>query len=176
MRSSAAFLARSALLAWMLASGGAAAAHGVPEADLKAAFVFNFAVFTEWPRASLAENAPMQLCVDGASPMLAALSQLTNKLVNGHRITVRPATPPLRSCHVLYLDRSDRARWHALKQELAGAAVLTVADDGAIGADGAVIAVALEDRRLGFHVDLAAARAAGLTLSSKLLRLARSVE
>jgi hypothetical protein len=155
----------------------APAAHEpVQENDLKAAFVFNFAVFTEWPAAALAHGAPISLCAGAANPMLASLNQLSDKLVNGHRIAVRASAAPLRGCHVLVLDRHDRARWQQIKRELAGAHVLTVSDDRSISEDGAVIGLAVEDQRIGFDVDLGAARGARLNLSSKLLRLARSVQ
>ncbi len=148
---------------------GGALAQPVPEHDLKAAFVFNFAVFTEWPPEALANGAPITLCAGAGNPLFAALSQLNDKVVNGHRIAVRSAAT-VRSCHMLVLERSDR------KRDLAGAHVLTVSDDPGISEDGAVIALSIEDKRIGFDVSLAAARAARLNLSSKLLRLARTVQ
>lgn len=166
------------LLAGLLAAcaaAGPAAAQPVPEHDMKAAFIFNFAVFTEWPNETLAANAPISVCANPASPMFGALRTLGDKLVNGHRVNVRESVAPLRGCHVLVLDRSDRERWVQWKRDLAGATVLTVADDHAIGTDGAVIALTVEDKRIGFDIYLAPARSARLNLSSKLLRLARSV-
>ena len=163
------------LAAGLLASAPAVA-EPVPEGDLKAAFVFNFAVFTVWPAEALAGGAPISLCASAASALYPSLHTLNDKLVNGHRIAVRAATAPLRGCHVLVLDRADRERWSQLKRELAGAPVLTVSDDRIIGASGAVIALSNENERIGFDIDLGAARSAGLGLSSKLLRLARTVQ
>jgi hypothetical protein len=159
-----------------LALSATAASEPVQENDMKAAFVFNFAVFTEWPEAALSDGAPISLCAGAANPMLTALTQLNDKLVNGHRITVRASGAPLRTCHVLVLDRHDRARWPQIKRELAGANVLTVSDDRGISEDGAMIGLSTEDQRIGFDIDLGAARGARLVLSSKLLRLARSVQ
>lgn len=171
--------AGAAVAALALALAGPALAQPaqpVQEYALKAAFVFNFAVFTEWPQDALADGAPISLCANASNPMLGALAQLKDKLVNGHRVAVRATAAPLRSCHVLLLDRSDRERWAQIKRELAGATVLTVSDDEAISLDGAIIGLSLAERRVGFDVDLSAARAARLSLSSKLLRLARSVQ
>jgi len=151
-------------------------ADPVPENDLKAAFVFNFAVFTEWPQEALAGGAPISLCASAGNALLPALTQLHDKLVNGHRIAVRASIAPARACHVLVLDGGDRERWPQLKRDLAGAHVLTVSDDQSISADGAVIALTRDDRRIGFDIDMGAARSARLNLSSKLLRLARSVQ
>lgn len=169
---------RLAVLGCLLSAlGGAlAASEPVQENDMKAAFVFNFAVFTVWPDTALAGGAPISVCAGAANPMLASLGQLNDKLVNGHRIAVRATAASARGCHVLVLDRHDRARWPQFKRELAGAHVLTVSDDRSISADGAVIGMSVEDQRIGFDVDMEAARGARLNLSSKLLRLARSVQ
>ncbi|MES2018159.1 MAG: YfiR family protein [Pseudomonadota bacterium] len=165
---------RRAAFACVLLSAACAGAEPARENDLKAAFVFNFAVFTEWPAEVLAGGAPINLCAGASNPMLAALNQLNDKLVNGHRIAVHSGQ--LRGCHVLVLDRHDRARWPQIKRDLAGANVLTVSDDRSISGDGAVIALSVEDQRVGFDIDTGAARGARLNLSSKLLRLARSVQ
>jgi hypothetical protein len=172
-------LARALALALMAACAVAArTGHSapVPEYELKAAFVFNFAVFTEWPQDALGASAPIQLCAGANNALMPALSQLNDKLVNGHRIAIRAGGSTLRSCHVLVLDSHDREQWGRIKRELAGAHVLTVSDDRDISADGAVIGLTLQNDRVGFDVDLSAARGAHLSLSSKLLRLARSVQ
>ncbi|WP_317205054.1 YfiR family protein [Janthinobacterium sp.] len=153
-----------------------ARAQAVPEYELKAAFVFNFAVFTEWPADTLAGGAAMTICLHPGNSLLPALSALADKAVNGHKVSVRAqAGAGLRGCQILVLDSLDRERWPQWRRELGGAGVLTVTDDRVIGADGAAIALAIENRRIGFDVDMGALRQARLSLSSKLLRLARSV-
>ena len=151
-----------------------AAAEPVPEYAMKAAYIYNFAVFTQWPLDALPAGAPLSICANRDSPMYVTLGQLNDKLVHGHRLTIRASSPPLRACHVLVLDRADRERWPEMRRELAGASVLTVSDDAGISEDGAIISLALENRRVLFDIGVAAARTAQLTLSSKLLRLARS--
>jgi hypothetical protein len=148
------------------------------EYALKAAFVFNFAVFTQWPDPALPAGSPLQLCAYGGNPMLEALISLNDKVVNGHRVQLRQldAGAGARNCHVLVLDARDRERWSGLRRDLAGANVLTVADDRQIGASGAVLALMNDHSRIIFDADLEAARQAHLTLSSKLLRLARSAQ
>src|SRR3954465_2168030 len=93
-------------------------AGAVPEYELKAAFVFNFAVFTEWPQETLAGGAPILLCAGANTAMLPALQRLSDKLVNGHRLTVRHSAGTLRGCHVLVLDAHDRERWNQIKHDL----------------------------------------------------------
>lgn len=161
-------------------SGDAGAQAAVPEYRLKAAVIFNFAVFAEWPPAVLQPAAPLALCVYQGNALLAALQALVDKSVNGHRLEVRAlaAGAATRHCHLLVLDRQDRERWPQLQRELgaAGAGVLTIADDRQIAAEGAMLALFMEDKRIVFDANLGALRAAGLTLSSKLLRLARSAQ
>ena len=170
--------ARMALAAALLCCAGAAPAlaEPVPEPDMKAAFVFNFTVFTEWPQEALAAGEPIRLCATPGAPLFPALSRLAEKVVNGHKLAVlRQPVANLRSCHVLVLGSAERERWSQIRRELAGAPVLTVSDDSAISDDGAVIGMSVDNARIGFDVDMGAARSARLTLSSKLLRLARSV-
>lgn len=169
-------LLRLAVAALLLA-GARAAAQPIPESEMKAAFVFNFAVFTEWPAEVLAAGAPLRLCADAGASYYPALLRMADKQVNGHRLTVqRLAGASLRHCHVLVLGSAERDRWSQMRRDLAGAHVLTVTDDRVIGADGAVIGMTVEHQHIGFDVDLAAARSARLVLSSKLLRLARSIQ
>ncbi|XLZ71180.1 YfiR family protein [Massilia sp. SR12] len=173
-----------ALLSCLLLACGLARAQlpsGADEAELKAAILFNFALFTEWPSDTLPASSPLRLCVFQGNALLTALTGLQEKQVNGHRISVRtlPGTPgaaQLASCHLLVLDAQDRERWPLLKQDLATSSVLTVADDRIIGANGAMISFGIDNRRVGFDVDLVPVKQARLTLSSKLLRLARSIQ
>lgn len=172
------------LLTFLLLAGGPAHAQlpaGAGETELKAAILFNFAMFTEWPADTLPANAPLRLCVFQGNALLGALAGLQEKQVNGHHVTVRtlpsaPSAAQIAACHLLVLDAQDRERWTLLKRDLATSSVLTVADDRIIGANGAMISFGIDNRHVGFDVDLVPVRQARLTLSSKLLRLARSVQ
>jgi len=153
----------------------------VPEYQLKAAFVYNFALFTDWPMGILTAGGTLNICVNPDSPLRPALSSLNDRQIKGRRVVVQSVLPSndaetLRMCHVLVLDGLDRERWSRIKKRLAAASVLTVSDDGEIGHDGAVIALYLDNDRIGFDIDVQAAKQAHLLLSSKLLRLARSVQ
>lgn len=160
----------------LLLCAAPAMADAVPEYAMKAAFIFNFAVFAEWPLDTLAAGAPLRVCASPDSPIYSAIEQLNDKPVNGHRISLRqlPATP-VRTCHMLVLAAQDRDNWPQWRRELSGASVLTVSDDPGISAEGAVIGLSADYERISFDVDMCAARAARLNVSSKLLRLARSV-
>jgi hypothetical protein len=161
----------------ILAHGQAAGRPAAHEFELEAAFVYNFILFTDWPAAVLAEGGAVSVCVNPDSATRPALAELQNRHVKGRRIVLRllPDPESAGDCHVLFLDSQDRERWAKIKRRVAGASVLTVSDDGDIGRDGAVILLSVHDSRMGFEVDLAAARQAKLVLSSKLLRLSRAI-
>lgn len=153
-------------------------AEPVPEYDLKVAFVYNFALFTEWPADTPFEGGSLNICVNPSSALRQPLRALTDRVVKGRKISVHqlPALDRLRNCHVLLVDGSDRERWMQVKKGLAGASVLTISDDEEIGHSGSIIALSTEGKRMVFDIDLHAAHDARLTLSSKLLRLARTVQ
>lgn len=140
---------------------------------LRAAFLYTFAIFTEWP----AEDAgdPMTLCVVDESAVAAALTQIVaGRSVAGRAITVRVATAGnLRTCHVLYLPGATVAR--AL-EEVSGARVLTIGDGAAFVGQGGMAGLYLEGERMRFAVNPDSAARAGVRLSSKLLGLARIVK
>ncbi|PWF41456.1 YfiR family protein, partial [Massilia glaciei] len=159
----------------LLGAGAPARAQPVPEDELKAAFVFNFAVFTAWPARALPAAAPIVVCASPDGALYGALGKLGGKMVNGHRVALLGTPPGAAGCHLLVLERGGRERWAGSPAALAAAHVLTVSEREPGAADGAVIGLWSEHARIGFDVDLGAARAAGLVLSSKLLRLARSV-
>ncbi|MBT1539767.1 DUF4154 domain-containing protein [Ralstonia solanacearum] len=163
--------AACAAVAWM---GAVHAQMQASEAEVKAAFIYNFALFTTWPASTLPANAPMVLCVAPEHPLQAALGRLAGKPVRGHRLEVhRLGDGAGAGCHMVVLD--DRARAQVARPDPA-APVLTVVDGGRVGASGSMIALSLQDSRVVFDIDAAAARQAGLQLSSQLLRLARSVQ
>lgn len=151
-------------------------AGAVSEYQMKAALVFNFAVFTEWPRAVLANGAPLTLCTFSGNELQPSLASLNDKSVNGHKIVVKNIAPAAswQACHILVLDGADRKLWSQNRQSVAAASILTVANES--GIDSAVISLDIENSRIGFDIDVGAARQAHLTLSSKLLRLARSTK
>ena len=157
----------------LLASGAARAQSD--EVSVKAAFLYRFIQFTEWP---VPPTEPFVLCVLGHTPMDEALSRLSGKAVlNGLRITVQHLQPrdPLAGCHALYLDDSQRRKAEELLPRLAGAPILTVTDSDGLADRGLMIELRKRDLKLGFDVNLQAVRASGMSLSSRLLKLASFV-
>jgi hypothetical protein len=165
---------RLALTLALLLPGGFAAADSTSEAALKAAYLYNFGLYTEWPKLP----PVFEYCIAGKSPLGEATAGLTRKEIAGRPIQVRhlangevPA-----SCSVLFVASTESARLARLLDAVAGRPVLTVADNGLPGDNGAMLQLDLDQGKISFTADASRARTQGLTLSSKMLRLARSVK
>ncbi len=172
-----AWVAAAAAFAMSAAPVGAGAPS---EHQVKAAFLYNFANFVEWPAGALgADGAPLKVCVLGEDPFGGALDNaFRDQVVQGHKVQVsRGATlAALGRCHILFLSRSEQARWPELLKELRGAPTLTVADGPPLVQQGGMVNFILEAKRVRFEINRGAAEHAGLRISSKLLALARIVE
>lgn len=153
------------------------AAEGVPEYELKAAFVYNFIQFIDWPEAAPMEEGALTVCASPGTPLYLALSSLAGKNAHGKKIAVRPLVdeqPHL--CQVAFLALADRERLPQLRKSFAGGSVLLIGDSPEINREGVIIALAVEEGRIVFDIDASAARRINLSISSRLLRLARSVQ
>lgn len=144
----------------------------VSEAELKAAFIYNFALFTEWPQDSLAGGQTLLVCATQDERQLVALRRLQGKTVAGHQIAVTASAGKTERCHVVLYDPDARV----LTAEAAAAGALTVCDGPQHACADAVVTLLREGDRIRFDVDTARAKARRLSLSSKLLRLARRVQ
>jgi hypothetical protein len=155
-----------------------ASAHAVSELDVKAAVVVNLLAFADWPaHAAPAPNAALVLCVGTQQPLRAPLATLNGRVVRQWVLQVRELTntDATAHCHALLLDDQLLAARPALRRELASLPVLTFADTQQASDSAVCIRLDVVNGRVSFTVDLATARANGLTLSSRLLRLAREV-
>ncbi len=156
-----------------------ARAATVTAAELKAAFVFNFATFTVWPEDALPASAPLHLCVMGDPAVLHALERtVKQREIEGHRVVVRKmdADGPIRSCHVLYAGGLVTKRAIELLESVKGVAVLTVSDLPAFTRLGGTAHLFVEGERMRFAVNVESAQRCRLRLSSRLLSLAMLVK
>lgn len=160
----------------MLCEAGAlaAAAPASREAQMKAAYVFNFVKFIDWPQAP---DEAISICFVGAEEVRNALADSTaEKKVAGRSIAVRSlmsAKDSAEQCNVLYFDSSEGAR-HTALASMVGA--LTIGDAGDFTRAGGVIRLYMESNRLRFTVNVENAKRSGLQVSSNLLKLATRVE
>ena len=170
------------VLAAMLVSGGApsfARGEPAPEYAVKAAFLYNFAKFVEWPADAFAGPAsPIVLFVYGEDPFGDALKSLKGKTANGRQIVVRYAATlgELERCHLLFVSASSIALLPKILQATKGWNALTVGDVDGFARDGGTINLVNEEKRIGIEVNMEAAQRARLQISSKLLGLAKIVK
>ena len=145
------------------------------EYEVKAAFLFNFTKFVQWPPASAGADAPFTICIVGDDPFGRALDDIVQgENVNGHRISVqRLQAGPQNSCQLEYIAKNYSIPANALE---AGSGVLTVGEGDDFVRRGGIVGFVIDDRRVRFDISLKTATNAGLKLSSKLLAVARSVE
>ena len=170
-------LMRSACLTLALLAPCLLAAQPVQEHTIKAAFVYNFVLFTEWPQDALRPIETVNICVNAAGEMHDALKILNGKSAKGTRVKVLPKNSidqNLGQCHVLYIESQDQAQWKAMRSTISGKRILTIADNIDLG--GAMITLHIHENKVVFDIDQSGARNASLTFSSKLLRLARKVK
>jgi hypothetical protein len=147
---------------------------------LKAAFLYNFAKFTEWPADALAPGTPLALCVIDDRSVSEALVDLTRgRTIDGHALvvsTMKRDSPALASCRLLFVSGLDATQSGALLESVAGNPVLTVGDLDQFAQIGGVAGFFFENDSLRFAINLDAAKRAGVHLSSKLLSLAKIVK
>ncbi len=159
---------------------GARAGEVTTEYDVKAALLFHFTQFVEWPPSTFATpDAPLVIGVLGANPFGDVLENLVEpKQESGHRIEVmlcRDVTQAER-CHLLFISSSERANLPQIVEALHHRPILTVADfDGFLRHGGMVQFRKTAQGKIRLRVGLEKAKAAGLTLSSKLLRVVEIV-
>ncbi len=141
-----------------------------------AAFLFNFAKFTEWP-ADAPQQGPLTICVSGDPIVMSALEQI----VKGRPLAGRDVAATSvsrdgwRTCHVLYLTGLDAGRSQQIVDELKGAPVLTVSDREGFVEKGGMVVLVLDGGKIRFTINTDAAERARLRLSSRVLVLATVV-
>jgi hypothetical protein len=151
----------------------------VTEPSLKAAFVYNFAKFTEWPADVLPASASFIACVLGDGPLGDALERsVKGRVLSGRSVSVSRVTPegPLRACHLLYMSGVSAAQVAAVVASLKGAPVLTIGDIDHFTSLGGIAHVFVENGRMRFELSLERAKLSRLQLSSKLLALAARID
>jgi hypothetical protein len=162
------------LLAWATLS---ASENVASEYQVKAAYLLNFTKFVEWPQSAFeSPNSPLTICILGDDPFGSLVDQLVEgETVNGRKLAVQRLrrVPEPKLCQVLFISRSEKDVSEVLTG--LGPGVLTVADRDGFLREGGAIAFLTEDRHVRFDISQRAAANASLSLNSRLLSVARSV-
>ena len=155
-------------------------AQAVGEYELKAAFVYNFARFVEWPAQAFKEpGEPIKVCILGENPFGRALDIALQGKVAESRTFVIEQISDLRQaigCHILFVSASERRRVRPILEAVrTRSGVLSIGDLEDFAAQGGVVNFKLEDGRIRFEINVIAAGQQGLRVSAKLLSLAKIV-
>lgn len=148
------------------------------EYQVKAAFLYNFAKFVEWPsQAFQSPSQPFSICVLGANPFGGELDRaVKDKVVEGRPVNVlQVSNIAPRQCHIVFVSSDEEKKFLAALPRFQGLALLTVGDGEGFAKHGGVMNFKLERGRVHFQINQEAARQQHLHISSKLLGLAELV-
>ncbi|MCG2634417.1 MAG: YfiR family protein [Gammaproteobacteria bacterium] len=162
------------LLVFALTDSTVLLASSRSEEEIKAAYIYNLARYTQWPgRDGAGAAEPIRLCIKGNSKIATTIAQGISRhgAAHGYQVLNTVATSP--GCDLIYYDKAGWDGPTALDSIQRG--VLTLGDGLAFIDEGGMIAFVVEGKRLRFAVNLGAARRGGLTLSSQILKLAVEV-
>jgi hypothetical protein len=157
----------------------AASAQKAGEYQVKAAYLYNFAKFVEWPPERFKTPAsPLRICVLGENPFGDDLDRLAlGKSISGHALSTAylRANQDFQSCEILFIARSEQRRVAHIVHELRQASVLTVGDVNGFAARAGIINFTLQHERVRFEINLWAAEQAHLRVNAQLLTVAQTV-
>lgn len=161
-------------------SATSVAAESLPrEYQLKAAFLYNFTKFIDWPGASFSSpRDPIVIGVLGPAEFSVALERIVrDRQVNGRAILVKrvAAADGARAVHVLFVTAAEDALFEQIRAGLATSPILTVGESESFRKFGGTINFFLEEGKVRFEIDASAAERSGLRISAQLQKLARAV-
>jgi len=150
------------------------------EYQIKAAFLYNFAKFVEFPKQSLApEDREIVIGIIGNDPFGRILDDtVAGKKVDNRGFVIKrfASFDEIKSCHVLFISSSEQGNVAEILKKLDGLGILAVSDFASLPDDGVMINFIVKSNRVKFEINLNAAQKAGIKISSKLLKLAVSVK
>jgi YfiR/HmsC-like len=164
---------------WVTSAHRLYAQDGPPEYQVEGAYLFNFLKFVNWPDGASADaHEQWVIGIIGENPFGVNLARFAwGQTVKGHDPMIRQfhAGDDLRTCHILFISRSERARLGSILASLRGSPVLTVSDMDNFLAAGGMIQFLMEGDRVRFAVNPTAAERSRLKISSEVLALAQRV-
>ena len=169
--------------AWVAGRSGAsvfAQSWEASEYQIKAAFLYNFAKFVEWPpENNVGAGDPMTICIVGEDPFGNILDEFTKgRTIKDRRVLITRLKPgqDLKGCQIAFISSVARNQLKSIFQNAVRAHVLTVGESEGFSARGGVIGFIREENKVHFEINLDAAQRANLKISSKLLSLAKIVK
>lgn len=152
-------------------------AQPTPSYQVKAAFLYNFSQFVEWPSSSFRwKGAPFVIGILGQDPFGSYLEDVVEgEKAGDRRIVIRrfSSVDDVSECHILFVNTGSAADdIRALRNK----SILTVSDEANFARDGGMVRFFTDNNKIRLQINIAAARAANLNISAKLLRVAEIVE
>ena len=149
------------------------------ESQVEAVFVYNFSRFVEWPpQAFAAGDGPFVIGILGSDPFGGRLDEAVHgEQINGHALEIRRFrnVSEIGNCQILFIDRSQGSEIKNILNSLDHRSILTVSALEDSTKYGVMVQFATENNRVRLRINVDSAKAAGLTISSKLLRPAEIV-
>jgi len=166
------------------------------EYQIKAAFLYNFLQFVDWPKEKIADaNKPIIIGIIGDDPFGNVIEPLKDKPVEGRKIVIqrfksfeslkkagendaagaKQNIKALGECHVLFICASENKNLREIVESVKNSGVLTVGEAEGFLDVGGIVNFVMADEKVGFEISIASAKHAGLEIRSKLLRLAKKV-
>ena len=164
------------LLLGLLFASGVACAQAADEYAVKAAFLYNFTKFIEWPKT---DSDSFSICILGDDPFGSTLESLVKgKTANGKKLAVRRLkdAPEAKQCQIVYVRAEEKNKAAQLIEAVQKTAVLTVGERSEFGKMGGLIYLSMVDDHVSVGINAAATEASGLKVSAKLLSLAKNGE
>jgi hypothetical protein len=159
------------ILAWLAPQARAQ----YSEAEVKSAFILNFAQFSKWPSKAFADaDAPLTVAVFGDDPLGSALDRTCRgQDVGGRKVIIKRTRrlEDLKNCQLVFISRSESGRLDEILSTIQGGNVLTVGESDRFTRQGGAIGFVMEGDRVRFEINGSAARRAGIDISSRLLKL-----
>ena len=151
----------------------------IKEYQVKAAFLYNFAKFIQWPANAFPdEYTPICIGTLGHDPFGAVLDGLAAKTVQGRPLEIRrfARIQDIDFCHILFINPAEHEQLFVLLATLEGRSMLTVSEIDQFAQAGGMVNFVVRDKKIRFEINPLSAEQAGLKISSKLLQLATIIE
>lgn len=151
----------------------ASAQTPIPEYTLKAGYLYNFALLTQWPETDSDEN--FNLCYSGTDDIQGHLSSIQGKQVSKKLISIKKlhTIEQAKECHLLFISKTSSFNTGVLLNTIKSLPILTVTDETVPTYQDMAITLRPEGKRLAFEINTDAAKRANLTIRARLLRLSR---
>lgn len=167
------------MFAWCSKAAAGSDKAALTEYEVKAAFLFNFIKFIEWPDEKAGETGnELVLCIAGEDPFGEVLNRIRGKAVRGRTIVIenRVDQISLAASHILFIPETERDRLPYLMAAVKDRPVLTVSETEDFARGGGMINFITVDNKVRFEINPDAARRAGIQISAHLLKLAYIVK